>query len=147
MGSAANHSRTGRTALFLTIVVLTNSFGNMLLAMGMERMPDFAQVGLQAYIAGLLHSPFVLPGVVLSATSMLTQLSLFSWADLSFVIPCTASSYVISMILAEFILGEQVHLVRWVGVALIFVGVVLVARTPVATKPHADAHVVPEASA
>jgi hypothetical protein len=147
MGSAANSGRTGRTGLgrtglFLTIVVLTNSFGNMLLAMGMERMPAFAQAGLQAYLGGLLHNPFVLPGVVLAAISALTQLSLFSWADLSFVIPCTASSYVISMILAEFILGEQVHFVRWVGVSLIFLGVLLVARTPVATKAHAERHAV-----
>jgi len=145
MGPSANDRRTGRTALFLCIVVLTNSFGNMLLAMGMERMPSFAQVGLQTYVAGLVQNPFVLPGVVLAGISALTQLSLFSWADLSFVIPCTASSYVISMILAEFIVGEQVHLVRWAGVSLIFVGVVLVARTPLATKPHAGGLGVPVA--
>src|SRR5690348_16862581 len=126
MGSAANSHRTGRTALFLTIAVLTNSFGNMLLALGMDRMPDFAQVSLQTYLLDLLTNPLLLPGVALAATAMLTQLWLFSWADLSFVVPCSASSYVISTILAQFIVGEHVHLLRWIGVSLIFLGVLLV---------------------
>lgn len=127
------------------MAVLANSFGNLLLALGMERMPDFGQVGLGSYITALLHDPILLPGVALAATAMLLQLWLFSWADLSFVVPCGATSYVISTVLAEFILDEQVHFIRWLGVSLIFLGVVLVARTPVATKPHAHAQAAPEA--
>jgi hypothetical protein len=34
------------------------------------------------------------------------------------------------------VIGEQVELVRWCGVLLICFGVMLVAKTPVATKPH-----------
>src|SRR3569833_550423 len=140
MGLPGKQHRAGRTVLFLSVAVLTNSFGNLLLALGMDRMPDFSQVSLQAYLVGLLLNPLLLPGAALAAIAMLTQLSLFSWADLSFVVPCTASSYVISTILAKFILGEQVHFVRWVGVSLIFVGVLLVARTPVVTRPHTQGH-------
>ena len=128
--------RTGRTALFLTIAVLANSFGNLLLSIGMGQLPGFGEVDLAQYISRLIHDPFLLPGAALSAVYALVQISLFSWADLSFVVPCMASSYIVSTLLAQFVLGEQILAVRWCGVLLIFFGVLLVAKTPVATKRH-----------
>lgn len=128
--------RTRKTVLYLSVAIVANSFGNLLLAIGMERMPAFGHVALSQYLLGLLTDPFLLPGATLSAVYAFAQLSLFSWADLSFVVPCTALSYVISTVLAEFILGEAVDLPRWLGVLLIAFGVGLVARTPVATTTH-----------
>jgi drug/metabolite transporter (DMT)-like permease len=128
--------RTSKTFVFLAIAVLANSVGNLMLAVAMERMPAFASVAFHTYLLSLVANPFLLPGAALSAIYAFAQLSLFSWADLSFVIPCTAVSYIFSTLLAEFVLGEHVQPGRWVGVLLIFLGVALVARTPVATKAH-----------
>ncbi len=128
--------RATKTIVFIAIAVLTNSFGNLMLALGMDRMPAFTHVPFAHYLIGLLANPFLLPGAALSAVYTLAQISLFSWADLSFVIPCTAASYIITTLLGEFIMGEQVEWARWLGVVLITFGVVLVAETPVATKPH-----------
>lgn len=131
-----NHRRARKTILFLAVAVLANSFGNLLLALAMDRVPGFFQVGLGRYLLDLSRDPFLLPGALLTAVYSFVQLSLFSWADLSYVVPCTASTYVISTLLARFVLGEQVDLARWIGVVLIFIGVGFVAETPVATKPH-----------
>ncbi|MGB6130639.1 MAG: EamA family transporter [Acidobacteriaceae bacterium] len=128
--------RATKTLVFIAVAVLANSFGNLMLALGMNRMPAFAHVPFVHYLVGLLANPFLLPGAALSAVCTLAQISLFSWADLSFVIPCTAASYIVTTLLGEFILGEQVEWARWIGVVLITFGVVLVAKTPVATKPH-----------
>jgi drug/metabolite transporter (DMT)-like permease len=128
--------RVSKTILFISIAVIANSFGNLMLALGMDQMPAFQHVPLAHYLVGLLANPFLIPGAALSAVYTLAQISLFSWADLSFVIPCTASSYALTTMLGEFVLGEQVHWARWLGVILITGGVVLVAKTPVATKPH-----------
>jgi drug/metabolite transporter (DMT)-like permease len=139
MDKMAGNSQIGgdrKTVLFLSIAILGNSFGNLLLALAMERMPSFTQVGFSTYISGLLHNPFLFPGAALTATYAFAQLSLFSWADLSFVVPCIASSYIISTLLAEFVLDEPVDITRWLGVLLICFGVFLVARTPVTTRPH-----------
>ncbi len=125
-----------KTILFLVIAVLGNSFGNLLLALGMDGMPDFGSVPFRHYLFGLVANPYLLPGAALTAIYTLTQVSLFSWADLSFVIPCIASSYIVSTILGQLVLGEAVHGLRWAGVVLIFIGVVFVAETPVATKEH-----------
>ena len=120
----------GKTAAFLSVAVLANSFGNLLLALAMDRMPDFFAVSFPHYLYLLLANPYLIPGTVLSAIYMLAQLSLFSWADLSFVVPVIASSYVVTAVLSRFILGEPVELERWMGVVLISVGVALVVRTP-----------------
>ena len=136
MSVSRPNPRVTKTALFIAIAVIANSFGNLMLALGMDGMPAFQHVALAHYLVGLLTNPFLIPGAALSAVYTLAQISLFSWADLSFVIPCTASSYALTTMLGEFVLGEQVHWARWLGVLLITGGVVLVAETPVTTKPH-----------
>jgi drug/metabolite transporter (DMT)-like permease len=128
--------RVSKTILFIATAVVANSFGNLMLALGMDRMPAFEHVPLAQYLLVLLTNPFLIPGAAMSAVYTLAQISLFSWADLSFVIPCTASSYALTTMLGEFVLGEHVHWARWIGVVLITCGVVLVAETPVATRPH-----------
>src|SRR5579875_691210 len=133
MSVGSRQSRVSRTVLCIGIAVVANSFGNLMLALGMDRMPAFAHVPLLHYLLGLLANPFLLPGAGLSAVYTLTQLSLFSWADLSYVVPCMASSYILSTILGEFVLDEKVQGMRWLGVLLIFGGVTLVAGTPVTT--------------
>ncbi len=125
-----------KTALFIAVAVLANSFGNLLLALAVDHLPQFTHTAFAHYFISLIENPYLLPGVALTAIYTLTQLSLFSWADLSFVVPCISSSYAASTLLGEFVLGEQVRLIRWIGVILITLGVTLVAKTPVATKSH-----------
>lgn len=136
MSVSRPNPRVSKTALFIGIAVIANSFGNLMLALGMDNMPAFQHGALAHYLLELLANPFLIPGAVLSVVYTLAQISLFSWADLSFVIPCTASSYALTTMLGEFVLGEHVQWARWLGVLLITGGVVLVAETPVATKPH-----------
>lgn len=130
---------TLKTAIFLSVAVVANSFGNLLLALAMNRLPSFSSTSLPHYLYLLLINPYLLPGTALSATYMVAQLSLFSWADLSFVVPVIASSYVVTAFLSKFILGERVQMERWAGVVLITAGVALVVRTPTRTKTRPDA--------
>ncbi len=125
-----------RTGVSIAVAVLANSFGNLLLALAVEQLPAFDPHAFGYYLSTALHNPFLLPGILLTATYSAVQLWMFGWADLSFVVPCIASSYIVSTLLAEFILGERIQLMRWAGVLLICCGVFLVARTPVSTKPH-----------
>lgn len=135
-GTSAKAHRTSKTVLFIALAVVANSFGNLLLAMAMDHMPGFDSTTFGSYLMRLLENPYLLPGVTLTAIFTITQVSLFSWADLSFVVPCIASSYIVSTLLGEFILGEDVEPIRWAGVILIAVGVAMVAETPVTTKSH-----------
>lgn len=123
-----------KTATFLVVAVIANSFGNLLLAIGMDGMPAFQSTPFAHYVYLLVANSYLIPGTALSAIYMFAQLSLFSWADLSFVAPVIASSYAVTTLLSEFVLGEQVELERWLGVMLICAGVAFVVRTPTDTK-------------
>jgi drug/metabolite transporter (DMT)-like permease len=132
------HASAVKTGIFIVIAVLGNSFGNLLLALGMERMPDFSTVPLPHYMLLLIANPFLLPGALVTAVYTFAQLSLFSWADLSFVVPMVASSYIVTTLLSQFILGEHVDLPRWFGVVLITLGVALISRTPPRTADERE---------
>jgi drug/metabolite transporter (DMT)-like permease len=102
----------------------------------MKNMPDFDHVSLSRYIIGLILNPTLVGGAALTAIFTFAQLSLFSWADLSYVIPCTASAYILTTLFGQVFMGEHVGLTRWIGVVLISFGVTLVAETPIATVEH-----------
>ncbi len=65
---------------------------------------------------------------------MFAQLSMYTWADLSYILPVTASGYVITAILSKFFLAEHISPSRWIGVVVISLGVMCVAHTPADTK-------------
>jgi len=134
----------------VALIVLSNTVGNLLLAISMTRMPSFASLPLHSYVTAFIANPFFIGGTCLSALSLLSQLTMYTWADLSFVMPVTASGYVVTAIFSKLFLQEHVSIFRWIGVVIISFGVFFVAETPSDTKHHEseqlDAQPVEEAS-
>lgn len=120
-----------KNRIFIALVVLSNSVGNLLLGLAMERMPDFSKTTLPTYVFAVGTNIWLLLGMALMIVYMIAQLSMYSWADLSYVLPMTASTYIVSALLSKFLLHETVSAVRWLGIALISFGVIFVAETPV----------------
>jgi drug/metabolite transporter (DMT)-like permease len=83
-------------------------------------------------------NPWVIAGAVILIGWLIAQLSLLSWADLTYVLPISASSYVLSAILGAVSLHEHVTTSRWAGILLIASGVAVVARTKARTAPEED---------
>jgi uncharacterized membrane protein len=69
---------------------------------------------------------------------MLSYMTVLSWADYSYVMPAGAMGYALLTLLAVVFLHEVVSPRRWVGVALICVGVLLVGQTKPRTTPMAQ---------
>lgn len=118
-------------------VVFFNVTGNYFLSVGMRSLGPLVSPSPVAYIAAMLH-PTVLIGIGLLICWLVAQLSLFSWADLTYVLPITASAYVISALLGAFSLGERVAPSHWLGILLIAGGVLVVSRTRARTAPVPD---------
>lgn len=114
-------------ALSIAVVVL-NALGNCCLSIGMRSR------GATDY-AGAATDPWVIAGVVMLIGWLLSQLALLSWADLTYVLPISASSYVGSAVLGALVLHEHVSAARWAGVALIAGGIAIVGRTLPRTGP------------
>jgi drug/metabolite transporter (DMT)-like permease len=130
------HSSTVKNAIFVAVVVITYSFGNLLIAMGMNRMPDFFGTAFLSYAWLLLTNAPLLGGTALLTIALIAQLVLFTWADLTYVLPVTASGYIVTAILGRYVLHDDVSVFRWAGIGVISLGVLLVSCTPYRTRPE-----------
>ncbi|PYY01020.1 MAG: hypothetical protein DMG64_15655 [Acidobacteria bacterium] len=75
-------------------------------------------------------NPTVAFGIVLLMIFYLSYLASLSWADLSYIMPATTFGYVLTALLAHFMLGEHIPLTRWIGIFMITVGVGFVTGGP-----------------
>jgi uncharacterized membrane protein len=118
--------------------VLLNVGGNYFLSVGMRDIGATVSLSLAAFLPVFANLWIVL-GVALLAGWLIAQLSLLSWADLTFVLPVTSLSYVLTALLGAVALGEHVSLAHWTGILLIFAGVLAVGRTRPRTTPTGKA--------
>jgi drug/metabolite transporter (DMT)-like permease len=117
-----------RNHLLILVVVLTNVFGNVALSHGM-RQAGIVSASPLDYMRAFVK-PWTVAGIVILVVWMVGDLALLSRADLSFVLPVTASAYVLIALAGHFWLGERISVVRWIGIAAITLGVVLAEETP-----------------
>jgi drug/metabolite transporter (DMT)-like permease len=110
-----------KTWICAIVVILSNVFGNFFMKRGMTGP---LETPLE-YIT-VMFRPYVALGVGLLILWMLSRMALFSWADLSYVVPVTAIGYVLVAIVGHVLLGEEISGRRWAGIALIMAGVALV---------------------
>lgn len=89
-------------------------------------------------------NPWTALGIVILIGWILSDLALLSRADLSFVLPVTASAYVLVALLGHFLLHDHISWARWVGILLITGGVVLAEETPERTTSGPPEHIIPE---
>ena len=114
-----------RVLLVMVLAVLAVSLGEALLARGMKQS-NAAAGGFWNQVRGVVGNRYVVCGAVLMVTYFLLTSLALRWADLSFVLPLTALSFVIDAFLARYYLAEDVTPTRWLGAAIITVGVCLV---------------------
>ncbi len=132
-GSSAGVLRMYRLALLL---VLLKPFGNLSLAWGMRHVPLALSIAPLNVIQQLFE-PFVALGIGMHILWLVLRISLLSLADLSFVLPITASGYVLSAVLGRVFLNEHVTPARWLGILLLAVGVVIAGSTSRTTTKEA----------
>jgi drug/metabolite transporter (DMT)-like permease len=108
-------------------VVASGVAGNSLLRVGLgsSGVVTFSPIG---YLREFANAA-VIAGVGLLALGFILQLTLLSWADLTYALPVTSSSYVVITVVGVVGLHEHVSVAHWGGVLLILTGVIVVGRT------------------
>lgn len=125
-----------KTALCLFIMVTTGPLGNALLRAGMKHdviQTSWNPVILVHEFRRFLANADVWLGIGSRIVSAVAFLCLLSWADYSYVNPAASVAYVIVVFFGWSMLGEVVPPGRWIGAALISIGVVLIGLTPART--------------
>jgi drug/metabolite transporter (DMT)-like permease len=114
-------------------MVLFSSTGDAALAHGVKQVGSI-DIHHLANVLYALRNPFVVAGIIVLLAFMYSYMTALSFADLSYVLPATAISYVVMVLLSIVWLHEHVSLQRWAGVAFIVIGVGFVAGGPVRTE-------------
>ena len=120
-----------RVVIAMTIAAASAAFGQILVRKGMLQvgsLENYAPWPLMTYFWHALCNPYVIGGTVLNAIFYFLFLAALSWTGVTVVLPMTAIEYGFAAILAVTMLKEVVPPVRWVGIALVVVGVILIAR-------------------
>lgn len=133
-----------RKYLVILAVVIFGSTGDAFLSRGMSRMGpiDIHHLG---NVLLALQNPWILLGIFCLLGFMACYMTALSFADLTYVLPATALGYVNMVAIAHFWLGEHISPMRWAGVAMIVLGVGVVAGGPSRTpdEPAADSAATP----
>lgn len=122
-----------KTYLLIFLMVMFGPLGNVLLGKGMKRIGAVSiatPAGALDFLSGVLTSGTVWLGIGSLMIFFVANILVLSWADYSYVQPASSVAYLMSALLAHFWLHETVTPVRWMGVLLICLGVLVVGRTP-----------------
>jgi drug/metabolite transporter (DMT)-like permease len=120
---------TIRKYLVILQIVIFAPTGDAFLARGMKHAGAI-DIHHLARLVSVLSDPFIIFGILLLMAGMVSYMSALSFADLSYVLPTTAISYVVMVLLSIVWLHEHVSQRRWTGVAFIVLGVGIVAGGP-----------------
>jgi uncharacterized membrane protein len=129
-GDRALRLRIKTLCMILAMVVCAN-VGDLMLKRGMTQIGavPVALSGMERAFLLTITNPTIWLGILFLTGFMLSYMTVLSWADYSYVMPAGAFGYALLTLLAVVFLHETVSARRWVGVALICVGVLLVGQT------------------
>lgn len=116
--------------LSILIPVTAAAVGQMILKVGMT------QVGELKYSDGLANifyrtftNLYVLGGLAFFGVNALLWLVVLSREKLSFAYPMVAFAYIVTILLSKFVLHEDIPLLRWGGLFVIIVGILMIAKS------------------
>ena len=137
-----------KVLMVLLIALVLEAVGVVFLSRGLKQIGEPERVAVAEVLQVLrrgVANPSILLGVVLETIFFGALLYLLSQRDVSLIWPLTALGFVLTALAARFILNEEIHWTRWLGVALIVIGAAFVsyseklksrpAEAPVTTAP------------
>jgi drug/metabolite transporter (DMT)-like permease len=118
-----------REFFLLFVIVVAGTGGELCVSRGMKEIGevhDFRPVALVRFVFRSLLVRWMWLGVAMMAMAFFALLAALSFENVSFVVPVTALSYAAGAIGAVLFLREKISAERWLGVAIVCVGVTIV---------------------
>lgn len=119
-----------QTWWLILISVASGVAGQTAMKIGVEQ-PGSAGIdrGIGGLILTILTTPLLLLGLGLYGIGALAWIAVLRRMDLSNAYPFLALNFVLIALVSRFILGESLPPLRWMGIGVICVGILLVARS------------------
>jgi drug/metabolite transporter (DMT)-like permease len=125
----------------MLLAVIAGTVGDILLAKGMKELGDLSAMNLRGIFEVALRAMTswkIILGTAMLSLFFFLWLAVLSWEDLTVALPMQALNYVLVAILAKYILNEQISLLRWAGIFLVCVGVIMITKSSTADKQKAS---------
>lgn len=122
-----------RPFLLVLAAIFLSVTGELLLKSGMDVIRnEIGVLGLSNLLPGvkrILTSPRILGGFGFFGMGAFFWLAALSRVSLSWAYPMLSIGYILVLLFSTIVLKEQVSMLRWVGVLVICLGIVLVSRS------------------
>ena len=118
-----------REAVLFFFIVVAGTAGELCVSRAMKsigEVHDFSPKSLLRFILQALRLPWMWLGVALMSVGFFSLLAILSFQEVSFVVPVTALSYAAGAFGAKAFLGERISANRWMGIAVVCLGVTIV---------------------
>jgi len=126
-----------KTVIIMLLAVTAGTVGDILLAKGMKQLGDLSTMNLR----GILEVAYraltewkIVVGTAMLALFFFLWLAVLSWEDLSVALPMQALNYVLVAILAKYLLHEQISPLRWAGITMVCIGVIMITKAAPLTR-------------
>lgn len=127
-----------RLLCVLAVGLMLEAVGVVFLSRGLREIGEPAKVTLAEagrFLVRAVTNRHLVAGVGFEAGFFVCLLYLMAKAEVSFIWPLTALSFVATTLAAKLFLHEQVSWLRWLGVALILVGAAVITYTETTKRP------------
>lgn len=115
-----------RFILLALIQCMCTAFGQMMLKVAMNRTPDFSWS--RNYFHSLFSNiPFICSGILV-LSGVILWMHILKHYPFSLAYPVSSFSYVIGMTLGALFLHESIPYTRWIGLALVLIGLFILTR-------------------
>jgi drug/metabolite transporter (DMT)-like permease len=117
----------------IAVIVIGSTAGDIFIAMAMQRVGDVSKLRRRAGVLGVVRAVVSTTqfwsGIFFMAIGYFSLLVALSWADVSLVVPASASlTFVTNAAVARVVLHENVDRRRWFSAVFVAAGVALLAQ-------------------
>jgi len=116
-------------AIFFFFIVVSGTGGELCVSRAMKsigEVHDFRPSALIRFVLRAMRLPWMWAGIAMMALGFFSLLAILSFREVSFVVPVSALSYMVGAVGAKLFLGERITPNRWLGIAIVAIGVTLV---------------------
>jgi len=130
MTEIAGKRKLIETLVLILVCVMMASFGQVYMKLGLTNVGGIGLSDLLSQrLFSVLFEEHVFIGIGLYAFSAILWLVVLSGSELSFAYPLVALGYLVTAFLSRYYFGENINIVRWLGILLILGGVFLISKS------------------
>jgi uncharacterized membrane protein len=118
-----------REVALLFFIVVAGTSGELCVSRAMKsigEVHDFRPRSILRFVIRSLRLPWMWLGITLMSLGFFSLLAILSFQEVSFVVPVSALSYAAGAFGAKVFLGERINRNRWIGIAVVCIGVTIV---------------------